>query len=266
MQIDPSGTSSLLYFDRLRDCSGLAHALSTRNGTPGEPGGLDLAWSPGDDPEPVRRRIASAAGDLGVDPRAVCCALQVHGSTTACIDELPAEDPQAPCRVWGQCDALVTGRPGITLLIRVADCVPLVLYDPVQRVVAAVHAGWKGTLAGIAAAAVERMGERYGCRPADVLAGIGPSIGPCCFEVGDDVAELFRAGFDGAGRCMMMNCRAVTIDLPEANRLQLVGSGVSPGNIEVAGICTCCRSDVFFSHRGEQGKTGRFGLFASLRA
>jgi len=259
MQTDSHGNPSLMYFEHLRGCSGLTHAVSTR-------AGLDLGWNPGDDPEPVRRRIASVAAALDVDPRAVCCARQVHGSSIACIDELPPDDVSAPFRVCGEYDAIITDRPGISLLVRVADCVPIVLHDPVRRVVATVHAGWRGTLAGIAAAVVDRMCERYGCSTGDLLAGIGPSIGPCCFEVGADVAEQFRAGFDGAGRCMMMNCRAITIDLPEANRLQLLSSGLLPGNIEVAGLCTNCRSDIFFSHRGEQGKTGRFGLFAGLRA
>jgi polyphenol oxidase len=264
MLLDAYDNPALMCFDQLRRCSGLVHALSTRTGVSDCAAGFDLAWNPGDNPEPVRRRIAAVAAALGVDPRAVCCARQVHGSSIVCLNELPPEDAQAPFRVCGEHDALITDRPGILLLVRIADCVPIVLYDPVRRVVAVVHAGWRGTLAGIAVAAVERLRERYGCSTGDLLAGIGPAIGPCCFEVGEDVAERFRTGFDGAGRCMMMNCRSITIDLPEANRLQLLGSGLLPDCIEVAGLCTSCRSDIFFSHRGEQGKTGRFGLFAGL--
>lgn len=265
MLIETSGNPSLMYFEKLRGCSGLAHAVSVRTDPADHGSGFDLGWSPGHDPAPVRRRVASVADALGLDGRLVCGCTQVHGSSIACIDEFPPDDPGVPLRMCGECDALVTNLPGITLLVRVADCVPILLYDPVSRVVAAVHAGWKGTLAGIVSAAVREMMSRYGSRPSDLLAGIGPSIGPCCFEVGEDVAGRFRSGFAGAGRCMMMNCRSITIDLPEANRLQLLGSGVLPGNIEVAGLCTSCRSDIFFSHRGEQGKTGRFGLFAGLR-
>ncbi|MBM4311127.1 MAG: peptidoglycan editing factor PgeF [Deltaproteobacteria bacterium] len=265
MQREINGNLSLMYFEQLRGCSALAHAVSVRTDPADDGAEFDLGWSPGHDPARVRRRAASVADALGLDGGLVCGCTQVHGSSIACIDEPPPDDPGVPWRMCGECDALVTNLPGITLLVRVADCVPILLYDPVHRVVALVHAGWKGTLAGIAAAAVERMRTRYGCRPFDLLAGVGPSIGPCCCEVGEDVAGRFRSGFEGAGRCMMMNCRAITIDLPEANRLQLLGSGVLPGNIEVAGLCTRCRSDVFFSHRGEQGKTGRFGLFAGLR-
>jgi len=266
MQIDLHGNVSLMYFEQLRGCSALAHAVTLRTAPADTAAGFDLGWTFGRDPAPVRRRVASVADALGLDFRLVCGCTQVHGCRIVRIDEVPPVDRSAPWRMCGECDALVTNLPGITLLVRVADCVPIVLYDPVCGVVAVVHAGWKGTLAGIASAAAQEMASRYGSRPCDLLSGIGPSIGPCCFEVGDDVAAQFRAGFDRAGRCMMMNCRATTINLPEANRLQLLDSGVPPDSIEVAGMCTSCRSDIFFSHRGEQGKTGRFGLFAGLRA
>jgi hypothetical protein len=265
MLIDAYDTSGLMFFELLQGCVELAHAVSTRSGLPGLVADLDLAWIPGDDPAAARSRIASAAAALGVDPPGVCCALQVHGSSVACIDELPPFDANAPCRVCGEYDALVTDRPGITLLVRVADCVPVLLYDPERRVVAAVHAGWKGTLADIAAATVERMSARYGCRPSSLLAGIGPSIGPCCFEVGDDVAGKFR---DAPGRSgsVLADRGGFRIDLPCANRASLLRCGVLPHNIDMSGYCTACRRDIFFSHRGEKGNAGRFGLFAGLRA
>ena len=255
--IDPP----LMCFGRLFKHEGLVQAVSTRIGGRG----FDLAWNTGDDPDPVRRRIAVAASALGMDPHGVCCALQEHGSRVGCVDELPDEDPAAPCRVFGACDALITDRPGITLLIRVADCVPILAYDPVRRVVAVVHAGWKGTLAGAAAETVATMRVRYGCSVPDVLAGIGPSIGPCCFEVGREVAERFLRTPEGKGSVHIRAGTAV-VDLQEVNRRQLLRCGLLPERIEMSGICTACRSDIFFSYRGEQGKTGRFGLFAGLRA
>ena len=170
---------SLLHFELLHTCTGLVHAVSTRTGRHGE---LDCAWSPGDNALRLRRNLEIIATALDVDPAFVCCARQVHGISVKCIDALPELDPAEPCRVCGEYDALITDLPGITLLIRVADCVPIVLFDPVRRVVAVVHAGWKGTLADIVSATVERMCVHYGCRAADLLAGIGPSIGPCCFD------------------------------------------------------------------------------------
>jgi YfiH family protein len=255
----------LLHFDLLRSCAGLAHAVSTRMDPSESETMFDLAWTPGEAPEPVRSRLRAVAAALKVDPDHVCCARQVHGIRVQCIDVVPAADPGAPCRVCGECDALITDQPGSTLLIRVADCVPIVLYDPVHRVVTAIHAGWKGTLADIAGATVARMCTHYGCRARDILAGIGPSIGPCCFDVNEDVARQFRKAFFG-DNCVLTGPGGIKVDLPEANRAALLRSGMLPGNIEMAGYCTACRLDIFFSHRGEKGDTGRFGLFAGLRA
>lgn len=251
----------LLRFDFLCSCPGLVHAVSTRSG-PGDDR-FDLAWRQGDDPAPVRKRLAAAARALDVDPEGICCVEQVHGSHALCVDTPPLYNDGAPCCVCGEFDALVTNQPGITLLIRVADCVPILLYDPVRRVVAVIHAGWKGTLAGIASATVERMNSHYGCRPRDLLAGIGPSIGPCCFEVGDDVAADFRKT-SAVGNSVVEGRDSVRIDLVEANRAGLLGKGLMRHNIESSGYCTACGLDIFFSYRAEQGDTGRFGLFAGL--
>ncbi len=252
----------LLQFDLLHTCTGLVHAVSTRTGRHGE---LDCAWSPGDNASRMRHNLEEVAAALAVDPGLVCCAQQVHGSRVLCIDDAPSALPGAPCRVCGEYDALITDRPGITLMIRVADCVSIVLFDPVRRVVAVVHAGWKGTLADIVSVTVERMCMHYGCRAADLLSGIGPSIGPCCFTVGADVAEQFR-GAPGWSGCVRTDLNGFRIDLPGANRASLLRCGVLPHNVEMSGYCTACRLDIFFSHRGEQGNTGRFGLFAGLRA
>jgi YfiH family protein len=264
MLLTSSDNLALLRFDLLCSCSGLVHGVSTRKGPSGDfP--FDLAWSPEDDPGPMSIRLAAAARALNVDPELICCTQQVHGSHAMCLDESPAAHLDEPCRVCGEFDALITNKPGITLLIRVADCVPILLYDPVRRVVAVVHAGWKGTLANIVSATVERMCAHYGCRAADLLAGIGPSIGPCCFEVGADVAEQFRSAH-GWSDCVRTDLKGFRIDLPGANRESLLRCGVLPHNVEMSGYCTACRLDIFFSHRGEQGNTGRFGLFAGLRA
>jgi YfiH family protein len=265
MLIEYRDQPGLLQFKHLAEYAGLVHAVSTRSigSNPGEV--FDLAWAPGEDPAQMRRRVAAVAAALSTDPLQVCCVRQVHGSRVCCIDELPAPDSSAPCSMPGDGDALVTAQPGIVLLIRVADCVPVLLYDPVKQVVAAVHAGWKGTLADITGKTVSCMCENYGCRPSDLLAGIGPSIGPCCFTVGEEVTEQFRMAA-GLADCVKSGCDGTRVDLPQTNRVELLRSGLLPHNVEMAGQCTACRLDIFFSHRGEQGKTGRFGLFAGLRS
>lgn len=195
-------------------------------------------------------------------------------------------------------DALITDRPGLLLAVQVADCLPLLLVDPKRRVVAAVHAGWRGTLAGIAEKTVGRMRQECGCRPRDLLAAVGPGIHRCCYEVGREVVEHFEAKFPYADKIVhrtqpspsqvhwqqpLMDPApgpprprpAVTspsgeqfyLDIVEANRRQLVATGLKPKNIWASPHCTACHTDLFFSHRAERGRTGRMmGLVGIVSA
>jgi YfiH family protein len=158
----------------------------------------------------------------------------------------------------------MTDRLGVALLLTFADCVPILVHDPVRQVVGLGHAGWRGTIAGVGRTLVDAMVDRYGSRVADLRVGIGPSIGPCCYEVGADVAALFRGrwtdldvvcGVDGRQR----------VDLWLANRLDLRGAGVRDGNITTSQICTACQVDDYFSHRQQHGGAGRFAAVMALR-
>jgi len=149
----------------------------------------------------------------------------------------------------GEGDALVTGRAGVTVSIRTADCLPILLADPRTGAMAAVHAGWRGTAAEIVARGLERMRQEFGALPEDVLAAIGPGIGKCCYEVGIEVAR--QLGEDKAGR----------VDLAEKNRRQLEAAGVRPANIDVIRLCTYCQADQFFSYRREGERAGRMISF-----
>jgi len=153
----------------------------------------------------------------------------------------------------GDGDALTTDVPGALVAVRTADCIPILLVDTGTRAVAAVHAGWRGTVARIVARTVEAMGARYGSRPEDLLAAIGPGIGGCCYEVGAEVAVKFREYFPERTDLE----EQARVDLPEANRKQLVAAGLSPARISVAGRCTCCSGDEFCSWRREHGQAGR---------
>lgn len=157
-----------------------------------------------------------------------------------------------------EADALTTATPGLPVAVKTADCVPILLADPVRRAVAAVHAGWRGTISGIAGAAVDEMRQRYGTRPADLIAAFGPSIQSCCFEVGADVGEQFRSIFperhtwrDGDHA-----------DLQEANRRILVRAGLDPARITTAGACTCCGGPEFHSWRRD--RTAGCRMYASI--
>jgi polyphenol oxidase len=159
-------------------------------------------------------------------------------------------------------DAVASDVPGTAFFMTFADCVPLIYWDPERGVIAAVHAGWRGTALGIAAATVSVMTREFGTNPSDLRVAIGPSIGPCCYEVGADVRDAFAG--NGRHACIREVDGAVHLDLWATNRLQLEACGVRPEAIDTMGMCTSCRVDEFFSHRREHGKTGRSGLLVAL--
>jgi YfiH family protein len=189
-------------------------------------------------------------------------------------------------------DALVTNTPGLLLAVQTADCVPILLADPRTRAVAAVHAGWRGTLARVVEKSLGRLRMEFGTRPGDVVAVLGPAIGRCCYEVGSDVARAFAAQFPEArewfhgpfDRLASGDDPApfpwlsmtppgheapqprVSLDLRAANRWQLLSAGVPAGQICSSELCTACRTDFFFSHRRERGRTGRLMAVIALHA
>jgi YfiH family protein len=177
-------------------------------------------------------------------------------------------------------DALITREPGVALALSFADCVPILLYDPIEHVLALVHGGWRGTARGIAIASVEAMSQHFSCRPDNIYAGLGPAIGYCCYEITESVYQLFtgQLQFDDVPTreeyrkyvresvvcTQLSNSESLRLDLWETNRNQLLMAGVLPEHIELAGICTGCNTDRFFSHRKEHGKTGRFPVIVGL--
>jgi YfiH family protein len=153
----------------------------------------------------------------------------------------------------------------VTLLLRFADCQPILLYDPVRHVLGLIHAGWRGVALGIAGRAVETMQETFGSRPGDLVAGLGPAIGPCCYTVGQNVAAAMGYALPDWSKVMHpLQEGAWQFDLPGANAQQLKAAGVR--RAEQAGLCTACHTDEFFSHRGDNGHTGRFAVAAYLQA
>lgn len=230
--------------DSVRSLPGIVHAFGTR-------------WSnAGSVVEEIPQSVARLASIFDISPGAVRLGTQVHGDRIVVLDDL------APERANGEdrpvCDGFITARPGMALAVRTADCVPLLLFDPRLRVVGMVHAGWKGTALGIASKAVEIFKSRFSSDPATLVAVIGPSIGPCCYEVGREVyraiesvcpAEQVFSPEGPDGRRML--------DLGGASRLQLVHSGLPSDNITAVPLCTVCRDDLFFSWRGQGQQSGR---------
>jgi YfiH family protein len=207
---------------------------------------LNVSYSVGDATDNVEENLRRVARSVGARREDLFAAYQVHGRAVTTVD---ASTPPRP-----RCDVLIADSPARTLMLRYADCTPVLLVDPVKRCIAAVHAGWRGSAVRAAGAAVEALAHAFGSAPGDLLAGIGPAIGPCCYEVGQDVVEAFadRPELFSGGK----------LDLWEGNRQALIEAGVMPGQIEVAGICTQCESDRFFSHRANGGQPA--GRFAAL--
>lgn len=234
---------------------GILHFVSSGEGK--EHSNLSLALPEG---AGNRKLLAEA---MGFDPDQLTLGEQVHSAGVAVVGENErGKGGRTDFSRIPATDALITDRPGICLMILTADCVPVLLYDPQRRVIAAVHAGWRGTVARITGHTVEMMCRRWQCRPGDIRAGIGPSIGKCCFEVGKEVGERFEQA--GMKEIAERAGEKFHIDLWEANKMQLLAAGLAERNIEVAGICTACRPDLFFSYR--KGAVGfRFGSGIMLK-
>jgi YfiH family protein len=235
----------LFRFENLSRIPGVVHAISTRSGgvSQGRCESLNVSYAVGDTTDNVDENLRRIASSIGASREDLFAAYQVHGRAVTLVES--DTDPRP------HCDVLITRGPEKTLMLRYADCTPVLLADAEKRVVAAVHAGWRGSAVRAAGAAVSALGDAFGSRPQDVWAGIGPAIGPCCYTVGQDVVDAFadRPGLFSESK----------LDLWEANRQALLEAGVPAEQIEVAGVCTQCESDRFFSHRANGGQpAGRF--------
>lgn len=231
--------------------AGFPHGFTTRRGGGSKPpfDSLNLGGAVGDDASSVAGNWALVERETGL---AFARAKQVHGARTVRLD---AASPPAV-----EADAVVSRTPGVAACVSVADCVPILLADPASGAVAAVHAGWRGTIARVAAEAVRALAAEAGTAPARLLASIGPAIGPCCYEVSADLAGRFAAEI---GPGVVRHGSAPALDLWAANAAVLRAAGVD--RIEVLRRCTSCERDVFFSHRRDVGRTGRQVAFIAPR-
>jgi len=237
------------------------HGFTTRYGgvSCGIYESLNLAQRAGDDPENVKENYLRLCKTLGISTDDIVCSAQVHGTHIRCVTKedcgalfQPEPQPLTP-RYEG--DALITNTPGVALMVFTADCVPVLLFDPVKNATGAVHAGWRGTVAGIAEKAVKMMTNEYGCSPADIHAAIGPCISGCCFETDADVADAVTIVLnEKAGSCISKKGNKFLVDLKEVNRIILSNAGLT--NITVSDECTSCLCDKYWSHRKTNGRRG----------
>lgn len=256
-----------LASEEMEQAGGVAHGFSTRLGgiSEGMWASLNLGVSRGDDPDHVRenyRRFLTAIGAQG--PR-MAMSNQVHENHVRVITKADVkEDPYE--KVSYEADGLVTDLPGVTLVIFSADCLPILYYDPVRQVVAAAHAGWRGTAADIAGAVVRKMEEVYGCDPQNILAAIGPGIGPCCFETHEDVPNAMTEAMGAAALSAIevLPTGKFHVDLKALNAKRLESAGLDPAHIAVSPDCTCCMPEKYWSHRATHGERGSQAAMIAL--
>jgi polyphenol oxidase len=261
----------------------LVHGFSTRPGGVSEGDGekvLNLGaveWDTRENVEENKRRFQAA---LGADDLTFVSLHQIHSDVVRSFDAAPAKQCKG--------DASATNTPGLLLGVRTADCAPVLVVDPKKRVVAAIHAGWRGTLQRIVAKTIGQMQMGFGCKPGELLAAIGPTIGGCCYEVGTEVASQFSAKFSNADEffdelrtgdepnpLQWLNMmppghqpppKNVILNLPKANKLQLLEAGLLEKNIFVTDLCTSCDVRLLFSYRKERERSGRLLSVIGIRA
>jgi polyphenol oxidase len=219
--------------------SGMSTRLGSRSRTGFE---MNLSLNVGDDPSAVMENRKRFFSQVGVKVDRLAVPLQCHSNEVFKAD-LPGE--------YQKCDALITNLRNVALAITVADCVPVLLFDPIRHAVGAVHAGWKGTAHSIVERAITKMKEEYGTNPENLLVFVGPSAGSCCYEVGEEVAVMFRK------KIVPYGTGKILLDLKEENRRQLQHQGIPAGNIEVNESCTICEKEMFHSYRRDGARSGR---------
>lgn len=238
----------------------ILNAVFTRQGgiSPEPWTSLNLSVSVGDDPVRVAENRVHAFNSLGRTPASLHDVWLVHGTNVIFADApRPLDQPTQ------KADILFTNNPEVSLFMRFADCVPLLFHDPKKNVIGISHAGWMGTVKGVAEVSVQAMQERYGSEPQDIMVGIGPSISVDHYEVGEEVAAQFREKYgEDSEKVMETRDGRIYLDLWAANTLQLQKMGVE--QIQISGLCTACNLDDWYSHRAEKGKTGRFGALLAI--
>lgn len=249
--------------------AGATAAFTTRLGgvSRGQYASMNMSFTNGDDPESVRENYNILFSSLGLDPNNAVLSHQTHTDNIRIITKEDIGKGIAKERDYSDVDGLVTNIPGVALVTQFADCVPLLFFDPKKQVIAASHAGWRGTVLEIGLKTVKIMRELFGSEPGDIVAAIGPSIGRCCYEVDDPVAlEIEKIPYLKKEKLLFPKGQGkYQLDLRETNRQILINAGIKDSNIYVSDLCTCCHSEIFHSHRATAGKRGNLAAVIALR-
>lgn len=258
-----------LTFPALTKQKGIVHAFSTRLGgvSEGYFASMNLSFSRGDDKERVRENYRRISAAVGFEPENLVFSDQTHTTNVRVVTQEDRGKGFIRKRDYTDVDGMVTNVPGIVLATLYADCVPLYFVDPVKKAVGLSHSGWKGTVGKIGKETVRAMQTAYGSRPEDILAAIGPSICQDCYEVSADVIELFAQNFAKEYHKELFYQKEngkFQLNLWRANEIVLREAGICPEHISVTDLCTCCNSNLLFSHRATKGMRGNLAAFLGL--
>ncbi len=275
LQLHEQGEVTWISFPNLDEESWLLNGFSTRLGgvSKGDCATMNLGFGRGDDPEAVKENFRILGRAMGFDPDKLVLSKQTH---TINIMEVGKEEEGAGFlreRDYDDIDGLITNTPGTVLATFYADCVPLVVADPVHKAVGTAHSGWRGTVADMGGELIRRMQECYGTNPEDVIAAIGPSICQDCYEVSEDVIEQFRKAYPEQTWAAIFErndndadgVAHYQLNLWEACRQNFLRAGVREENLSVPDLCTCCNPQLLFSHRASHGRRGNLAAFISIK-
>lgn len=272
MQVDKGGEGynlPLLHYPLLDQTGMVEHCFTTRLGgvSKGMYSTLNFSFVRSDEYDSVMenyRRVAEAFGKTVDD---FVCTDQTHTTTVLKVGKEEKGYGVTKEKPYTDVDGLITNEPGVILSTFYADCVPLYFVDPVHKAIGLSHSGWRGTVGRMGQKTLEAMAEAYGTKPEDVYAAVGPSICQDCYEISEDVAEHFYQEFEGHGEEILINKGngKYQLDLWKTNEIVLLEAGIKPEHLAVTNICTCCNSEVLFSHRASQGKRGNLAAFLMLK-
>ena len=243
------------------------HGFSTRLGGVSAPpfDRMNLSFTRGDDPQAVTENFRRFCAAVEVEADGLVIPYQAHTTNLRYVGAADRGDGFSRPKSLADTDGLFTDQPGVVLCTQYADCVPLLFLDPHKRIIALSHSGWRGTAADMAGETVRRLEKDCGCDPRHLLAGIGPSIGPCCFEVDEPVYRAFAGQGRWSGACFRKDGGGkYHLDLWRINYELLLQAGVTPEHIEVSGLCTRCRPEIFWSHRFTGPTRGSLATVLSL--
>lgn len=266
VNINKNGDLVYITFPKLERCGVVRHTFSTRYGgvSKGKYSSMNLSFLNGDSFETVAENYERICGAVGIDTSHLVLSRQTHTKNVVVVT---AEDCGTGYSKpsFNDVDGLITNTKGVALVTQYADCTPLLFCDPVKRVIATSHAGWRGTALKIGEETVKKMQSEFGSCPEDIIAAIGPAIDKCCYEVDTPVFEAFKdIGISLDGVFFQTDETHYRLDIKEANRRILINSGILPTNIDVADICTCCNSEALHSHRATGGERGNLAAIIEL--